>query len=52
MITWFGWIGHLGPGLLMEHYSFEFWIFVGFEIMMIWLGTVQRKKRRGRGEDV
>jgi hypothetical protein len=23
MITWFGWIGHLGQGLLMEHYSFE-----------------------------
>jgi hypothetical protein len=31
MITWFGWTGHLGQGLLMEDYSFEFWIFISFE---------------------
>jgi len=52
MITWFGWIGHLGQGLLIEHYSFEFWILVGFGIMMMWLGIAQRRKFWGRGENI
>jgi hypothetical protein len=48
MITWFGWIGHLGQGLFMEHCSFEFWIFVGFESW--WCDLGQHKEGR-YGED-
>jgi len=49
MITWFEWTWHLGHGLLMEHYSFEFWILVGFESWWCDLGLP--KEGRSREEE-
>jgi hypothetical protein len=49
MITWFGWIGHLGQGQLMEHCSFEFWIHVGFES---WWGDLGLPKEGRYREEV
>jgi hypothetical protein len=46
MATWFGWTRHLGQGLFMEHCSFEFWIFVGFESWWCDLGLPKEGRFR------
>ncbi len=50
MITWFEWTRHLGEGMFMEHYSFEFWILIGFESWWCDLG-LPREGRSGEEEE-
>jgi hypothetical protein len=49
-VGWFGWMKHLGYALFMEHYSFEFWILVGFESWWYDLG-LPKEGRYGEEED-